>query len=232
MNDQDLSHRRTWELIPLVVNGSASAEERRLVDAHLHGCADCRDELAFQTQLQTGMTADIAAPHDPHPALRNLLERLDGDGDATAALHAEAAPRRRPSLLLVAVAGQAVALAVLGGALLLHIPRGGGDAAVPYRTLSSPAPNAAQGTIRFVPAPSLSLRELQTLLGETGLRIVASNADNSIYTLAPAHADAADTSKKSAAERKQATVDALARLRARPGVLLAEPITAAASQGR
>lgn len=228
MNDQDLSHRRTWELIPLVVNGSASAEERRLVDAHLHGCADCRDEFAFQTQLQTGMSGDAAVPHDPHPALRLLLERLDSDDDATTA-HAEAAPRRRPSLLLVAVAGQAVALAVLGGALLLHLPRSGGDAAAPYRTLSSPAPNMAQGTIRFVPAPSLSLGELQSLLGEAGLRIVASNADNSIYTLAPAHADAA---KMSAAERERASVDALARLRARPGVLLAEPITAAASGSR
>lgn len=229
MNDQDLSHRRTWELIPLVVNGSASAEERRLVDAHLHGCADCRDELAFQTQLQTGMTADAGAPHDPHPALRSLLERLDGDSDAAAAMQAEAAPRRRPSLLLVAVAGQAVALAVLGGALLLHGPRGGRDAAAPYRTLSSPAADIAQGTIRFVPAPSLSLRELQGLLGDAGLRIVAANADNSIYTLAPARADAA---KLSAAERERATVDALARLRARPGVLLAEPITAAPAQDR
>jgi hypothetical protein len=229
MNDQDLSHRRTWELIPLVVNGSASAEERRLVDAHLHGCADCRDELAFQTRLQTGLSADTTAPHDPHPALRSLLERLDRDGDAASATHAEAAPRRRPSLLLVAVAGQAVALAVLGGALLLHGPRGGRDAAAPYRTLSSPAPDMAQGTIRLVPAPSLSLRELQALLGDAGLRIIASNADNSIYTLAPAHADAA---KRSAAERERATVDALARLRARPGVLLAEPITAAPGQDR
>jgi len=229
--EQDLSHRLAWELIPLVVNGSASAEERRRVDEHLRACADCRDELAFQMQLHDGMTAAAAAPHDPQPALRRLLERLDADEAAPA--REAAAPGRRPPLLVVAVAGQAIALAVLG-ALLLGRPagdvRGGAAPAADgrYRTLSTPAAHDAAATIRFVPAPTLTLGELKALLGEAGLRIVESSADNAVYGLAPSPADA----EPSAAERERATREAVARLRARPGVLLAEPIAPAPDGAR
>lgn len=48
MNDRD--HSRTEhpeELLAGYVDGSASAEERRSVDAHLAGCSRCRDELAL-----------------------------------------------------------------------------------------------------------------------------------------------------------------------------------------
>jgi anti-sigma factor RsiW len=39
------AHRRAWDTIPWLVNGSASDAQRRAVEAHLHDCGDCREEL-------------------------------------------------------------------------------------------------------------------------------------------------------------------------------------------
>ena len=74
-----LSHQQTWELIPWVVNDSASPAERAQVEEHLRTCADCRDEHAFQIRLQAGMNAQSEPERDPRPAFARLLARIDAD---------------------------------------------------------------------------------------------------------------------------------------------------------
>ena len=79
-------HRRAWEAIPWVVNGSANAAQRRLLDAHLSGCDDCRLELARQRELQSAIASEPPpAVGDVDTGLQRLFARIDrasGDGQA------------------------------------------------------------------------------------------------------------------------------------------------------
>jgi len=215
MNQSDESfsrHRQAWELIPWVVNGRASAAERRAVDEHLADCADCREELALQTRLHAAMRSEApaAAPADPRPALRRLWQRIDAA--------APAPPRRRTAPLplarglLAAVLIEAVGIAALSAALWSR--EAAREHAPLYQTLSAPAEGVPRASIRAVLAPTLSLGELEALLGRTHLQIVGGPGDGGVYSLAP-QAGAGGAA------------DALAQLRSHPGVRFAEPVNAA-----
>ncbi|MDR3416319.1 MAG: zf-HC2 domain-containing protein [Nevskia sp.] len=213
------SHRTTWELIPWVVNGRASAEERRIVEQHLAECGDCRDELAFQTRLSSAIGAETQPVADPEPALQRLWQRIDG-------VEVEAPPRRRVAGLplarglLMAVVVEAVGIALLGGALWNRTaPQGGG----PYVTYSEKAPVVPGATIHAVLAPDLKLSELQSLLQQSGLQIVGGPGDSGVYSLAPLSASAVASAATTQAQ--------LERLRANPAVRLAEPIETAPRRG-
>ena len=214
-------HRRVWELIPWVVNGRASDEERRTVEQHLADCGDCREELDFQMRLHSAMNRpaqpDAGADATAAASLQRLWQRIDGE---------EALPvvGRRASGsfargLLAAVLIEAVGIAALSAALWTRdAPRQEGSAGAPvYQTLSAPAEGAARPTIRAVLAPTLTLGELQALLAQSQLQIVAGPSDAGVYSLAP-------LSVRVAAD----TQPVLAQLRSHPGVRFAEPIDAAA----
>ena len=64
LDNSNLAHRQTWNLIPWVVNGSATPAERQIAETHLAECVDCRDELAFQSLLHAGMAMDARALND------------------------------------------------------------------------------------------------------------------------------------------------------------------------
>lgn len=200
-------HRRAWDLIPWVVAGSASPAEQALVHTHAATCADCRDELAFHRGVRAGMLdappADAADDARAGAALQRLWARVDAP---------EAAPssRRWPRWGVAAaavIALQALGLATLGG-MLWERPR------AVYQTLSQPAP-ASAATIRFVPAPAMLQAELQALLARHRLQVVEVGADAAHYGLAPL---------PGAADGGPDATQRLARLRAEPGVLLAEPV--------
>jgi len=216
-NAASTGHHRTWDLIPWVVNGRASAAERQVVAAHVAGCEDCRDELAFQHGLRDGM-ADAPPPPPVAPALRRFWAHVDAQGapdGAARGLHPHAfdgvplGPRRWPRALAAVAVLQAVGLAVLAG-VLWERPR-----AAPYETLSRNAPAVTAATLRVVPAPALPVGELRALLARSGVQLVETSADGGIFG-AVVHPQAG------------LSVDqALQRLRAEPGVLLAEPVPAA-----
>jgi len=113
-------------------------------------------------------------------------------------------------ILAAAVIVQAIGLAALGG-WALERNRSTDEAA--YRTLSTPA-SVPGATIRFVPSPELSVGQLQRLLADNELRVVNANEGGTIFALAPTAPAYTPTS----------TSEAIARLRATAGVLLAEPI--------
>jgi hypothetical protein len=213
VHDDSSRHRQAWELIPWVVNGRASAEQRRVVEEHLVGCADCRDELALQSRIAQAMRgAEPAAPADHAPALRRLWQRIDAEADA----ESRPPPRRRGGIaargLLAAVVIEALGIAALSAALF---DRGRGHA--PYVTLSAPAESAPHATIRAVLAPELSLAQLQDLLGESHLQIVGGPSEAGVYSLAPR-----------SLREDLGTPAVLAQLRRHAGVRFAEPVDAAA----
>ena len=228
MDDIDAgTHRRIWEALPWIANGSASADQHREVDTHLHDCADCRDELALQRQIHAAMN-DERAGGDGTANLARLFTRIDSplnpqgldrydgiDDEPTSSTSPERRARHVGWRIAAAAlfVAQSVGLIVMAYALLQPAPEAN------YRTLSNAEPVSTTATIRFVPAPDLSVQALQALLDEAGLRIVDSRARAAIYGLAPTGDD------RSAA----ATAQAIARLRGQPGVLLVEPIAGPAT---
>jgi anti-sigma factor RsiW len=214
---QSLQHRQIWDLIPWLVNGTASAADRIQAEAHLAICPDCRDEFAFQSRVHAGVAVDTIVDVDAQPALQKLLARIDHDESIGGAPRSAPAPRRLASnskvrWLAAAVVVQALGLGALGAWTLQHSRAISQDAA--YRTLSAPEALAAGATIRFVPSPELSVGSMQRLLSANGLHVVGTNEGGTIYSLAPV----------ATATPSGATGETLAHLRAAPGVLLAEPI--------
>ncbi|QBB70275.1 zf-HC2 domain-containing protein [Pseudolysobacter antarcticus] len=239
-----LTHRHTWDAIPWIVNGTASPADRAMADEHLRTCADCRDDLAFQSLVHAGMNVTTAAMHDGKPALDRLFARIDAESKnernfatdtlsnetsyANNPLHDWHAPSRhkwtryRARLLAAIVAAQTVGLVLLGVLLLRqeHQP----NSSARYETLSEASIPAGPATIRFVPVPSLTVGAMQAMLADAKLRIVESNQGSSIYGLAPEPNAQSGLAEDASMARAASTTMAVARLRNQPGVLLVEPI--------
>nr|WP_316643786.1 zf-HC2 domain-containing protein [uncultured Roseateles sp.] len=214
--DPNSEHRRAWDLIPWVVNGSAGEAERRLVEDHAEACADCREEFDFQCQLRDGMAPRTApAALDTDRALGRFWGRVDveqtgtmWDSLATQPPPADNTRRGRwQTALVAAVVVQALGLATLLG-VLWERPRG-----AEYQVLSQPQARVAAASIRLVPAPGLDLGELHALLERHDLQLLQANADATHFALGLRPG------------ASLSVAEAVQRLRAEPGVLLAEPLT-------
>lgn len=213
-NESTMHHQQAWELLPWFVNGTASQDERRLVEQHLEQCQDCRAELALQHRLHAAMTQDLVAAPDPDRGLERLWQKIDNAPATEAAIEppAPAEPRRHKPAFLYALTAMFVlqtgVLAVLGAQFLM--PQQTGETAAAYTTLSSPENRFAHATIRIVPAADMRAGELGSLLRKLELQIVAGPTEAGVYSLAPlsAHAD---------------TTVQIARLRASGGIRFAEP---------
>ena len=216
-------HRRAWEVIPWVVNGSANAAQRRLLDAHLSGCDDCRFELARQRELQSAIASEPPpGVGDVDTGLQRLFARIDSaseDGQAAPSgvkgrESRRAAASGLTAWLTAAVVVEALALALLGVGLLLRA-----DPAPGYVTLSNNGAAQRGATIRIVPAPSLRIDDLQRLLRPLDLQVVAGPNSVGAYDLAPQAAPAEPPVRELQ----------IATLRADPGLRLVEPIDASGS---
>jgi hypothetical protein len=216
MNDEASQlHHELWAMIPWVVNGTAEAAQCRRLELHAAGCADCREELAFQRLLQQGMRAETGPPHAAEPALQRLLARIDQAEPLPSRVNEGWQGRR---WLVAAVLVQAIGLSVLGTLQWQHA--GSAD----YQTLSQTSSQAfsqtgaeaAPARIRLVPSPEMRLAELQALLSRTQMRVVDTDGSAAILGLAPAPG------------ASLSLVQSLALLRAEPGVRLAEPVPAPA----
>jgi hypothetical protein len=211
-DDPQALHRQAWDLIPWAVNGRASDEERRLLETHLVGCCDCREEYEFQRRLCAALSHSREEVPDPRPALARLWAHIDG---------AREIPPRRGLRFTLATYARGLLLAVLveaAGLAGLSVALWRQMAAPPpaYRTLTQTPPSPAAASVRAVFAPELRLAELQRLLARAGLQIVSGPSAAGVYTLAPLPG-AAPVDAEAAA----------ARLRAEPAVRFAEPIAAA-----
>jgi len=214
-SDPRPEHLRAWEALPWVVNGRATTEQARWVAEHVAQCEDCRAELAWQQRLHDALAAAPAdQPADPavDAGLQRLLARLDDavEDQPSPAAGITAAPSRSQRLiwaLAAAVVVQAVGLGVMSWQL-------GGASSEGYRTLSeSPGPTAAAATLRVLPDTTMTLAQWQALLQALGLQVVNGPNAGGAYALAPISGTAALPRDS-----------VLARLRASPGIRLAEPI--------
>ena len=80
MNDASSPHPE--EALAAYVDGSAGADERALSEAHLRGCATCREEVGL---AQLGMAAVAALPELESPGLRWQRDGVPDVRDATEA---------------------------------------------------------------------------------------------------------------------------------------------------
>jgi hypothetical protein len=214
-------HRQSWDLIPWVINGTASEPDRRVVEEHLQGCADCRAELEFQQRLQRAVAHAGSVASDTDASWARLHERLDAEPEAPSASRPAA---RRPRLnerswmpwVMAAMLVQGVGLGVLGTALWSRAPAGSLTASAPsapYRTLSASQPAVQPATVRVVFAPNMTLGELRAVLASARLQVVSGPSDADVWSLAPA-----------GESTRAATETAVRALRSSPAVRFAEPI--------
>jgi Putative zinc-finger len=194
MTDTSSVHRQAWDLIPWIVNDSAPEPERQAVQAHLESCADCRQELEFQRQLQRAMAQRSAPDIDARDSWQRLRSRLDTAAGPVAAVrgarrHARRAGNGGMSWLIAAMVVQAVGLGALGAAWWSRpsapASAPAGYAAV-YRTLSAPQPVVPGATIRVVFAPDLTMAQLQAVLADARLQVRAGPNEVGVWTLGPA----------------------------------------------
>ncbi len=191
-------HKETRALLPWYVNGQADAADRMLVDAHIATCAACREDLAQERRLSAAVR-DL--PHVDDAA----WERLAG---SLARRPEQRAWWQRPVRVAWFVAAQAAVVLLCVG---LFVTRQSVPPTATYRVLGD-APAARPGNVLVMFAPKTSDPVVRNAIATANARLVDGPTDAGAYLLAvaPGERDAA-----------------LARLRARPDVTLAQPIDAA-----
>jgi len=211
MLHQDKSaHLHAQASLPWLLNGTLGEAERQAVETHLHACPDCRSDLEGLRLLREA-GASPGPGGDPERALARLLPRLDArapePGDAVPA-PAPAGRRHAandPRWLRWAALAQACVIVLL--AALLARPD---EAGTNYRVLG--AASAAQGQAVVMFRPDTPERELRRIVRASGARIVDGPTVTDAYVVGIDGGQVAPV---------------LARLRAEPAVLLAEPLSAA-----
>jgi hypothetical protein len=217
MSNLNRAHLQAWELIPWIVNRSASPAEYRVAQEHLRLCADCRAELAFQRRVQGALSAPQVDLGDVENGWQRLCARLDNDETLPPGRREPDPERAGTSMrattrwLVAAVVIEAVALGTLSTAHRVEGIRSEPPSA--YHTLSAPDHVSTAATIRVVLAPGMTLEQLRVLLNAAHLQVVAGPGDAGIWSLAPV----TDTTAA-------ATEETLRELRSNPHVRLAEPI--------
>ncbi len=182
----DLKHTAMNELIPWYLNGTLDESARRRFDQHLPTCQRCRADLDLDRAVQSRMARQPAVDYIPVASLKLLNAQLDELQSGTTHHRARpAAPRHRLRRHL-AVAASIVVFAVALGVVMVARMAGPGYLELPsYRTVTTARAKPPQETIRAVFAPAMTLSELQTLLSDAQLRIVAGPTEAGVYSLAP-----------------------------------------------
>ncbi|HEX4376662.1 MAG TPA: hypothetical protein VHZ99_05890 [Steroidobacteraceae bacterium] len=224
-------HRRTWDQIPWIVNGTLPESDLPSASQHLQECSDCREELAFQQHIAQSLVGRQPAHVDPQRSwqqLRSRIEASDGTdrqdstvdvagtvrasvgGAAAAAAHSH-----WTGWLVAAVVVQAVGLGVLGSNLWSHqIASPASSSGAVYQTLSAAEPAVLPAaTIRVVFAGDMQVGRMQALLDQAGLQVVSGPSSAGVWSLGPT----GDSSR-------MATQSALVQLRANGDVHFAEAV--------
>lgn len=202
----DSEHRAVDAVLPWFVNGTLEDALIERVERHLPDCSRCRSEVAFLKEIQEACRMAEFAP-DPMPTYHALSRRMARGPQGSLADLGRAVFgrwRKAPRWARWTIAGQAAAVFAL---LLAIAPLGGGPGEI-YQTLGAP-PSVGGPTLAVVFDPRIRESELRQTVASAGARIVDGPTQTHAYVLqVPARGEA----------------QALARLRAAPGVLLAEPL--------
>jgi hypothetical protein len=199
-------HREVQDLLPWYLGGGLDPAEHERVAAHLKVCAECQAEVRFQEQLG----AEISEmPLDVERGWARMRRRIAED----------AAPRRTPWRAPKLAGGMALAwrtspawggwatATVLVVATLAWLRPLSPDGA--YHALSARKAGATGGDVLVVFRPETPERDFNAALKASGARIVGGPTEADAYVLSVPMAQRAG---------------ALATLRRRADVVMAEPI--------
>ncbi len=201
-------HRETQMLLPWYATGRLDASDQAMVEAHMGVCAECQSEL----KLEHGLGAEVSAlPADVDEAWAGMLHRIRADQRGRAASLAvlgEAASRlwRRSAPGLGWASAAALALVLTLGSMSPRTQERSG----PYHALSAAPPSPA-GNVVVIFRPETSETGMRQALRAANARLVDGPTAADAYVL---HVPAAGRAR------------ALATLRSRSAVVLAEPIDA------
>ncbi len=183
-----LEHQECSELIAWYVNGSIGELDRQRVDSHLQRCAVCSEDVLLERHVYRHMAADAAVEYIPAASLKRLQAKLDALDIETPPPAAPALEqRRRGSMpwqgwLAASIAAMAVALSPLAVDRWMQIHDR--MSSPNYYTVTSPQVRPPAEVIRAVFSPTLTLVELQAILGEAQLKIVSGPTEAGVYSLA------------------------------------------------
>jgi hypothetical protein len=182
------AHSALTTLIPWYVNGTLGEEDRRRLEAHMGECLQCRQDLGLERQIHGGIATQTGVEYLPAPSLKKLLGRIDSEVEpARARLPRvpKAGRRLQPwswqGLTAASVAVTAIAVSVLA---VDHFMQHRNSLAPDFRTVTLNTPRPRNEVIRAVFAPNITLVDLQSLLDEAQLRIVAGPTEAGVYSLA------------------------------------------------
>jgi hypothetical protein len=184
--EHSAEHHEVSALIPWYVNDTLDDRDCQRVDSHLTVCAVCRDDLAVQRRIYEAIDAQPSVDYMPVASLKRLQARLDAQlaetPDSRVIQAEERSSRAAPwrSWMAASVAGVAVAVGLFAADHWMQV-----EGQQPsYRTVTSSAARPQGEAIRAVFAPTITLVELQTILDEAQLRIIAGPTEAGVYSLA------------------------------------------------
>jgi hypothetical protein len=175
-----MDHKRAFELLPWLVNGSLAAQERDAVEEHARDCLLCRRELKEQQCLRTSVlnqpTVHISVQRDFDKLLQQIDDRpIVASGAARIGGRAWWTPAR------IAAAGATCAV-VFAAMLWIALPANDGVAPSAYRTLAAPAIGSSR-EIDVVFVDSITSAQIRQVLSEIGGEITAGPSDVGRYTV-------------------------------------------------
>jgi hypothetical protein len=217
------AHLEAQRLLPWWVNGTLEGSEFERMSHHLGECAQCRREVEELQRLRETYAQAAATVPAPPPSFANLRRRLQASDRPSP-------PQWRdwhrawpllPSWLRGLVVAQGLGILVLGGMLLTSTapdPALQRDGPALYHALGAtdaPPGDAHSRQLVVVFEPAMSQERMRALLRANQARIIDGPNDAGAYVLAIPAARVAT---------------ARAALRATPGVVLVEPLDAAAGR--
>ena len=157
-------HHAIERMLPWYANGTLEEAERAEVEAHLHECARCRGDLAWQQRFTAAAAQADAEPiRDDHAdeGWARLRQAVTAAPSATPWALRRAPPRR---LAWAFVAAPLALAGVIGAGLIAR------DGA-PYRGLAATAPSPANALVVF--APGTTEAQIRALLRAQQAQVVS-----------------------------------------------------------
>lgn len=220
------AHRQCWQLLPWMVTGSISTNDRAHIERHLVDCAACRAELALQRELYAHFQRDDTVMLAPQTGLQKLMARIEDsvtslDPRPENARSPAAVEKRPPPLSRWLGVAAALHVLIVGAVLALVWQERQAQWSAPrFTTLSSPGlddSSTAGATpdngviLRVVLQPHASNAALQALVRSVDAQLVAGPSEAGVYSL-----------RLMDAKNDADIARALERVRADPNVIFAE----------